>query len=111
MLKHFDGNLRFILPINFVRILLANGVVFSNELCKAKAKLGKKEFDRFKHTLTKKIFLEALSLSDMLLAKGSVNLRKEDPSDIAAAIIYFARKNVLFAKDPKKIFQIPSLWP
>ena len=32
MLHYFDWNLNFMLPLHFVRLMLANGILFSNEL-------------------------------------------------------------------------------
>jgi len=49
---------------------------------------------------------EALSLSDLLISKGACFLRKEQPSNVAAAIIYFTRKNILFADKSEKNFNV-----
>ena len=50
-------------------------------------------------------------MSDLLISKGACFLRQEWSSDIAAAILYFARKNVLFSEKTEKLVKVPSLWP
>ena len=54
---------------------------------------------------------EALALCDMLILKGSVHLREKDPSDIAASIVYYARKNILESEEISKLVKVPCLWP
>ena len=44
ILAHFNYNIGFVLPIHFVRNILANGVVFSNELSSIEANLEPEEF-------------------------------------------------------------------
>ena len=46
---------------------------------------------------------EALSTSDIIASRGSVSLRKEDPSSVAAGIVYYARKNVFTSGKHGKI--------
>ena len=64
-----------------------------------------------KQELTKMLTSEALSLSDLLISKGACFLRKEQPSSVAAAIIYFTRKNILFSNKSEKHVKVPTLWP
>ena len=54
---------------------------------------------------------EALNTADIIISKGSVHLRKEDPSTIAAGIIYYARKNVFTSGKFENIPKIQSIWP
>ena len=64
-----------------------------------------------KQELTKMLTTEALSLSDLLISKGACFLRKEQPSNVAAAIIYFTRKNILFSDKSERYVKVPTLWP
>ena len=57
------------------------------------------------------ITTEALGLCDILMTKGSCYLRQKDPSEIAAIVIYFARKNVLQSDEIVKLVRMPYLWP
>lgn len=66
---------------------------------------------QLKQELAKALTTEALSLSDLLITKGACFLRKEQPSDIAAAVIYFARKNILFSEQAAKLVKVQNLWP
>ena len=50
-------------------------------------------------------------LSVERIAKGACFLRKTDPSNIAASIIYFARKNILLSDEVSKLVKLPYLWP
>ena len=111
LLKHFDWNLNFLLPIHFVRIHLAHGILFSYELRPYAEKLPAEDYDLLKQELSLALTSEALNLSDIIAAKGAVFLRKSDPSSIAAAILYFARKNILQSDEVSKLVRVPSLWP
>ena len=101
----------FLLPLHFIRLQLANGILFSEELKVYESRYSTKEMLQLKQELTKALTTEALSLSDLLISKGACFLRKEQPSNIAAAVIYFARKNILLAPQNKKYIKVPSLWP
>ena len=111
ILHYFDWNFKFMLPLHFIRLLLANGIVFTSEMRHYEAKLKEKELVHFRQELTKALTTEALSLSDLLITKGACFLRMEQPSNIAAAVIYFARKNILFSDQGTRYFKVPSLWP
>ena len=94
-LKHFDWNFNFLLPIDFVRMHLGQGILFSNELKEYSENLPGEDFQLLKQELSRALTSEALSLSDIIVSNGACFLRKIDSSDIAASIIYFARKNIL----------------
>lgn len=111
ILNHFRWNLNFVLPINFVRLHLAQGILFSNELKPYKDKLPLDDYNLLKQELSRALTSEALSLSDIISAKGACFLRETDPSNIAASIIYFARKNILLSEEVSKLVKVPSLWP
>ena len=61
--------------------------------------------------MSRSLTIEALTLSDIIVAKGALFLRESDPSDIAASIVYFARKNILLSLDVSELVKVPSLWP
>ena len=82
-----------------MRILLAQGIIFSNELAPYKEKLPEKDYAMLKQELSKALTTEALSLSDIIIAKSATFLRKADASEIAASIIFFARKNILHSEE------------
>ena len=107
LLSYFEWNLNFMLPLHFIRLQLANGILFSNELKVYEARLSQTDFITLKQELTKMLTTEALSLSDLLISKGACFLRKEQPSNVAAAIIYFTRKNILFAKKSDRHVKVP----
>jgi hypothetical protein len=111
MLHFFDWNFKFMLPLHFIRLQLANGIFFSNELKGYENRLSKSEMTQLKQDLTRALTTEALSLSDLLISKGACFLRREQPSDIAAAMIYFARKNIMFNSGSKQTIKFPTLWP
>ena len=111
ILYHFDWNINFILPINFLRLHLAQGILFTSELKPYQAKLRSQEYHRLKQELLRALTVEALTLSDIISAKGALFLRETDPSNIAASIIFFARKNILLSEDVADIVKVPSLWP
>ena len=54
---------------------------------------------------------EALSTVDIIASRSSVHLRKEDPSAIAASIIYYARKNVFTSKKYSTLPKVQNIWP
>ena len=54
---------------------------------------------------------EALSTVDIIASRSSVHLRKEDPSTIAASIIYYARKNVFTSKKYDTLPKVQNIWP
>ena len=111
ILEYFQWDLTFLLPIHFVRLHLANGVLFSNELKFTNEHLTTSNLYNLKQELTKALTAEALSLCDLLISKGACFLRKEQPSDVAASIIYFARKNILFAEEAKEFITVSTVWP
>ena len=84
-----------------MRAFLANGVLFTNEFRDMIA-AGKSEMEiiRLKAEWSRSITTEALSISDLIVSKGNVSHRSELSSDIAASIIYLARKNILVADSP-----------
>ena len=111
LLSYFDWNLNFLLPLHFIRLQLANGILFTNELKVYEQRLSQDDFMTLKQELTKMLTTEALSLSDLLISKGACFLRKEQPSNVAAAIIYFTRKNILFSDKSDRHVRVPTLWP
>ena len=111
ILEHFSWDLNFTLPVAFVRMLLVSGVLFSSELKLYEEHLFKSEYSTLKTELSRAISAEALALCDLLILKGSVLLREKDPSDIAASIVYYARRNILESEEISKLVQVPCLWP
>ena len=109
--EHFQWNFNFVLPIHFLRMLLAQGVVYTNELKPYEENLPEEDYQILVQELTRAISAEALSLCDILTTKGQSNLRERQPSEIAASIIYFARKNILEADDISKLIKVPCIWP
>lgn len=77
LLSYFEWNLNFMLPLHFIRLQLANGILFTNELKQYESRLGEDDFLTLKQELTKMLTTEALSLSDLLISKGACFLRKE----------------------------------
>ena len=47
----------------------------------------------------------------MIVSKGNVTYRSESSSDIAASIVYLARKNILEADSPDGKSRVPNIWP
>jgi len=109
--QHFEWDFNFVLPINFVRMHLAQGVIFSNELKPYEMHLSEEDYFLLRQELSRAISAEALSLCDILTTKGSCFLREREPSEIAASIIYFARKNILQSEEIHKLVKVPSIWP
>ena len=60
---------------------------------------------------SRSITTESLSISDLIVSKGNVTYRSESSSDIAASIIYLARKNILEADSPTGKPRVPHIWP
>ena len=54
---------------------------------------------------------EASSNADIIAARSSIHLRKEDPSTIAASIIYLTRKTVFTSRNLDIIPRVPNIWP
>ncbi len=100
-MQAFDWNLKFVLPLHILRAFLANGVLFSNEFDEIR-QLYKTEqaVKKLKSEWSRSITTEALSISDLIVSKGNISYRSESSSDIAAAIIYLSRKNILEADSP-----------
>ena len=92
-------------------MLLAQGVLFTSELTQYAGKLPEKDYTLMKQELAKALTKEALSLSDVVIAKSATCLRQADPSDIAASIILYARKNILESEDVQNLIRVPSVWP
>ena len=111
ILEYFGWDLNFILPVAFVRLFLAQGILFSTELKPYKYHLSKQDYLSLKNELSRAISAEALALCDMLIIKGSARLREKNPSDIAASIVYFARKNILESEEIARLVRVPNLWP
>ena len=93
--EHFKWDLNFVLPINFVRIILTQGVIYTSELKPYEHNLNKDDYEVLTEELARAVSAEALSLCDILVTKGSCNLREKHPSEVAASILFFARKNIL----------------
>ena len=111
VLAHFQWEINFVLPLTFVRILLAQGILFTSELTMYEEKLAPVDYKQLKQELSKALTTEALTLSDIVMAKSAACLRLADPSEIAASIILYARKNVLFSKEVSKMVVVPKIWP
>ena len=75
LLHYFDWNLKFMLPLHFIRLQLANGILFSNELKPYEKKYSQAEMVLLKQEVTRMLTTEALSLSDLLISKGGCFLR------------------------------------
>jgi len=100
-MQFFHWNLKFILPLHILRAFLANGVLFSNEFNQMKqANKSLQVISKLKSEWSRSITTEALSISDLIVSKGNVSYRSESSSDIAAAIVYLSRKNILEADSP-----------
>ena len=97
--EYFKWNLNFVLPINFVRMILTQGVIYSSELKPYEQNLTKDDYLVLTEELARAVSAEALSLCDILVTKGSINLREKHPGEIAASVLFFARKNILEAED------------
>ena len=109
VLEHFEWDLNFIMPVNFLSLFLAQGILFSSELLPYKQHLPRDDYLHLKNELSRAISAESLSICDMLVIKGSAALlREKDPSDIAASIIYFARMNILESTDVARMIRVPS---
>ena len=110
-MKFFDWNLKFVLPLHILRAYLANGVLFSNEFVELEAQKAPDEIFKIKADWSRSITTESLSISDLIVSKGNVSYRKECSSDVAASIVYLARKNILEADSPTGKPRVPNIWP
>ena len=111
-MQFFDWNLRFVLPLHILRAFLANGVLFSNEFEEQRQHLKTPQaMNKLKNEWSRSITTEALSISDLIASKGNISYRSEQSSDIAAAIVYLSRKNILEADSPTGSCQVPQIWP
>ena len=77
MLLHFDWDLNFVQPVNFVRLFLAQGILFSSELKIYKKNLERDEYLYLIKELSRTLCSEALNICDMLTIKGSCLLREK----------------------------------
>lgn len=111
LLIHFKWDLKFSLPLHVLRAYLANGVVFSNEFERHLASNTEQQVNKMKIDWSKAITTESLSISDLVISKSNVMSRAECSSDIAAGIIYLARKNVLEADSPDGKLRVAHIWP
>ena len=111
LLYFFNWDLKFILPLHMVRAFLSNGVLFTNEFAELVANKPAHEVQRMKAEWSRTITTESLSISDLIVSKGNVTYRSEWSSDIAASIIYLARKNILEADSPTGKPRVPHVWP
>ena len=113
ILAYFEWDLKFLLPIHFLRLFLANGVLFSKEMVPEERRHRNKEkFLKEKIGKARSICEESLQIADMLLKEGRICLRQEQPSEVAASIVYLARKNILEADSPYSDRAIvPLVWP
>ena len=111
LLFFFAWDLKFVLPLHIVRAFLANGVLFSNEFTEIESQFGQAGLDdeigRLKAEWSRNITTESLSISDLIISKGNVTYRSESSSDIAASIVYLARKNILEADSPTGKPRVP----
>lgn len=112
LLTFFNWNIKFVLPLHVLRAYLANGILFTNEFRDmAEQQVPAQEIERRKAEWSKSITTEALSISDLIVSKGNICHRKESSSDIAASIVYLARKNILEADSPTGKCIVPQIWP
>lgn len=111
MLHYFAWDLKFVLPLHFLRAFLANGVLFSNEFREWETVKRPVDVARMKNDWSKAITSESLSIADLIMSKGNVCYRSECSSDIAASIVYLARKNILEADSPDGKLRVPAIWP
>jgi hypothetical protein len=88
-MKFFNWDLMFVLPSQFVNLMLANGVVYENE----------EGFKECKDQRRKNEYVEKINEKISIILEKSVKkmhlLREWKPSIIACAIIYIARKETL----------------
>lgn len=111
-MQAFDWNLKFVLPLHILRAFLANGVLFSNEFDELRQQYKtERAVKKLKSEWSRSITTEALSISDLIVSKGNISYRSESSSDIAAAILYLSRKNILEADSPTGYCIVPQIWP
>jgi len=79
---------------------MANGVIFSNEFADVEKVKSSADVLKIKYEWSRAITTESLSISDLIVSKGNVSYRSESSSNVAASIIYLARKNILEADSP-----------
>jgi hypothetical protein len=94
-----------------VRAFMANGVIFTNEFLELEKVKSATEILKIKAEWSRAITTESLSISDLIVSKGNVSYRSESSSNIAASIIYLARKNILEADSPSGKPRVPNIWP
>ena len=111
MLEFFQWDLKFVLPIHFGKCFLANGILFQSEFYEDAESQKAEEPDKKIVDVADLLATEALSTADVIASRGSVHLRKEDASTIAAGIIYYARKNVFTSGKHGQIPKVQSIWP
>ena len=70
----YNWNIKFVLPIHFLRTFLANGVLFTNEFREMKDK-SQDELAMLKKAWSRKITSEALGIADMIIQNGNVSQR------------------------------------
>ena len=113
LLFFFKWDLKFVLPLHIVRAFLANGVLFSNEFTDIhqvdviNPQEKQEMVANLKAEWSRNITTESLSISDLIISKGNVTYRNESSSDIAASIVYLARKNILEADSPTGRPRVP----
>ena len=100
LLKFYNWDLKFVLPLHIVRAFLSNGVIFSNEFTEYEQSKTTSEVMKLKNEWSRAITMESLSISDLIVSKGNVSYRSEPSSNVAASIVYLARKNILEADSP-----------
>ena len=111
LLLFFKWDLKFVLPLHMVRAFMANGVIFSNEFEELESMKSASEVLKIKAEWSRAITTESLSISDLIVSKGNVSYRSETSSNVAASIIYLARKNILEADSPNGKPRVPNIWP
>ena len=75
LMKFFEWNLKFVLPLHILRAYLANGVLFSNEFHELEATKSTDEVFKLKADWSRSITTESLSISDLIVSKGNVSHR------------------------------------
>ena len=110
VLEFYQWDIKFFLPIHFIRCFLANGIIFVNEFDEETDKSNGENKTTFANVAAI-LATEALSTVDIIASRSSVHSRKEDPSTIAASIIYYARKNVFTSKKYDTLPKVQNIWP
>ena len=92
LLTSFEWDFHFLLPLHFVGIYLANGVLLSSEMAKLQSEFtdpNRKDFECA--NLVKRLANEADRLCEFNCVFAKQNLgqtRGESPSAVAAAVVY-----------------------